>query len=66
MIKYENECAGCTPERGCLGSTCPNLNVPHLYCDDCGEEESELYEYDGEKLCADCLLNRFEKVTVDD
>ena len=28
MIKYEDECVGCPPERGCLGSVCPNRNVP--------------------------------------
>ena len=31
MIKYENECVGCPPERGCLGSSCPYMNVPRLY-----------------------------------
>ena len=53
MIKYENECVGCPPERGCLGSSCPYINVPRLYCDDCGEEDEKLYENDDEQLCAE-------------
>ena len=65
-IKYEDECVGCPPEMGCLGSACPNRNVPHYYCDgeDCGEEflANELYDYDGEMLCVDCLLKQFKKV----
>ena len=66
MIKYENECVGCPPERGCLGSSCPYINVPRLYCDVCGEEDEELYEYDDEQLCADCLRKKFKLITVED
>ena len=62
MVNYENECVGCPPERGCLGSACPNRNVRRLYCDRCGCEEEKLYKHDGEELCADCLLDEFEVV----
>ena len=41
MIRYEDECVGCPPEMGCLGSICPNRNVPHYFCDYCGEEVDE-------------------------
>lgn len=45
MVKYENECMGCTSiGLHCIGSSCRNRNVPHFYCDECGEEE-ELYVY---------------------
>ena len=54
MIKYENECVGCPPERGCLGSACPNRNVPHYYCDRCGEEVDSYFDIDGEMVCDDC------------
>ena len=57
MIKYEDECVGCPKEMGCLGNACPNRNVPHLYCDKCGD--------DCEELCEDCLKERFEKITLD-
>lgn len=57
MIRYENECCDCaTGAYPCMGNQCPNLHVPHYYCDECGEEDT-LYEYDGRELCADCLLN---------
>ena len=48
MIKYEDECVGCPPEMGCMGNSCPNRNVKHLYCDKCGEDCEELYidDYD--------------------
>lgn len=29
MVTYENECVGCPPEKGCLGSTCPYRKVKH-------------------------------------
>ena len=65
MIKYENECVGCPPEMGCLGSSCSYRDVPHFYCDDCGEEiDGEVYEDDNyEHCCLDCLL-RHHKIEV--
>lgn len=38
MVVYEDECVGCPQGMGCLGSSCPNRNVPYFYCDKCGEE----------------------------
>ena len=66
MIKYENECVGCPPEMGCLGNSCPYKNVKHLYCDKCGEDVEELYIVDSDELCKDCLLDSFNKITIDD
>lgn len=61
MKKYENECCGCaTPGYPCLGDTCPNRNVKHLYCDKCNDDVDELYDVDGEELCEDCLLKKFK------
>lgn len=62
MKKLENECVGCPKEMGCLGSSCPNRNVPHFYCDECGEEDEKIYYYDGEELCIECIKNRLEEV----
>lgn len=63
MIRTENECVGCPPEMGCLGSCCPNRDVPHYYCDKCDTEigADEIYEVDGFELCEDCLKDRFRK-----
>ena len=61
-VKYENECCDCAvPGYPCMGSSCPNRNVPHYFCDKCGGETT-LYEKDGEQLCADCVLKDFEIV----
>ena len=61
MVEYENDCVGCGfPCR----SDCRYLHVAHCYCDKCGEEET-LYEFDGEQLCADCVLESLRKVDVE-
>lgn len=60
MMRLENECVGCPTEKGCLGSACPYVDVPHFYCDGCGEEDV-LYEYDYGEYCIDCIK---EKLTV--
>ena len=66
MVKYENECCDCAvPAYPCMGDTCPNRNVKHLYCDKCGEDCEELYVFDGEELCEECLLDSFKKITLD-
>jgi len=61
MIKYEDECVGCPSEIGCLGSSCPNRNIPHTYCDRC-EDEAKLYAHNDntEQLCKKCMNKEFE------
>lgn len=59
---YTDECVGCEPHLGCLGDSCPNNNVLHLFCDICGEEVDTLYSFDYQELCAECILNQFEKI----
>ena len=68
MIKIKDECVGCPPEMGCLGSGCPNRNVVRYYCDKCKNEvdEGELLHYDGEHWCADCIIESLEIVKADD
>lgn len=63
MIKYENECCGCAvPAYPCMGSDCPNRNVPHFYCDECKNDVETLYHYDGKELCLECIEKMLEKV----
>lgn len=62
MIRYENECVGCPQEMGCIGESCPFLNVPRLYCDECDDEQDVLYWWDDEQLCLDCVEARLERV----
>lgn len=66
MLKYENECVGCPPNMGCLGGACPYRNVPVWVCDKCGEEAEELWKYEGEELCQDCLLETIPKAEESD
>lgn len=68
MIEYENECVGCsTIFHNCMGTACPHNQVPHYYCDECGEEfyGKELYWFEDRMLCKDCLVNEFEPVVID-
>lgn len=65
MIHYENECCGCAvPAYPCRGSSCPNRNVPHFYCDDCGNEfdPKELYDVEDQMLCEKCTLLQYSTV----
>lgn len=65
MKKTENECVNCPVEKGCIGDVCPNKNVTRFYCDNCGAEDT-LYIHDGEELCQECLLEKFDKVDGSD
>lgn len=60
MTKIENDCCDCaTGAYPCLGNSCPLVNTPHHYCDECGDE-TQLYDYEGRELCAECILNKYE------
>lgn len=61
MKVYEDECVDCGLP--CIGSACPLKMVPHWYCDSCGDE-TDLYDFDGEELCLDCIKERLEKVSA--
>ena len=62
MIRVENECVGCP--QGCIH--CGRDKTQHLYCDRCGEDSEELFIFDGEELCEDCLKNSLERITLFD
>lgn len=68
MVKYENECVQCaSPGYPCKGNSCSNKKVPHWYCDKCEWEfePNQLYQYQGQELCVDCLVENFEVVRSD-
>lgn len=56
MTREENNCVGCPDGLPCIGNNCPMRNVPHTYCDNCGEEIDPDYAIkDGEmEYCDDC------------
>ncbi len=62
MIIYKDECVQCPPEKGCIGRICPYRNVPHYICDECGDDVEELYKFEGDELCLDCVAKKLEKV----
>lgn len=64
MLVYEDQCRDCAvPGYPCLGSSCPNRNVPVHYCDECGEPiGEEIYEVGSEELCEECLKDRFRRI----
>ena len=65
-VIYEDECVGCPTHMGCLGSACPYKNVPHYYCDVCGEvfDPDELHKVDNDMVCEECLFEMFPKISV--
>jgi hypothetical protein len=62
MVRIENECVDCGLP--CLDS-CKYKNVPHLYCDKCGDECDTLYysPINGKELCKECVLDDLEIVS---
>lgn len=62
MIEFENECVDCGLP--CIYESCKYYKVARFYCDECGNE-GELYWFDGEQLCLDCIAQRLERVELD-
>lgn len=63
MLKYEDNCVGCPTEMGCLGKSCPYMNVPVRYCDVCGDYAK--YNLDNESdICANCARKMLQKIFV--
>ena len=47
----------------CIGDACQYKNVPHYYCDNCGEEfeSDELFKWNGQDYCKECIINDVEE-----
>ena len=57
MRVKDNACYGC-PECVNCGR---NRDYYYHECDQCGSTE-QLYEFEGEELCVECILERLDKV----
>ena len=62
MKKIETRCNGC-PE--CVGCGRKHEEWSYYECDRCGSLE-QLYIYEGEEICAECLLKEFEEVNMEE
>ena len=66
MIVVRDECVGCPSEMGCMGSSCPYMNVEVAVCDNCGEDA--VYNIDGYDYCedhaTDYLMSEFESLSL--
>ena len=62
MIRYENQCVDCPQElrRGCYG--CSKKNVPVYICDWCENEVDTLYDFEGDQVCEDCIIESLDVV----
>lgn len=66
MIRFENECVGCPPHMGCMGSACPYSHVPYLTCDKCEDEVEELYDTNEGQLCEECVRKMYDDLEVEE
>lgn len=71
MVRYENHCCECAvPGYPCMGSSCPNVNVPVYYCDICNDDTHAMCDIEGEHYCEkhakDYLRHIFESLTVEE
>lgn len=60
MVRVESDCVDC--DLPCIYEACPYYQMFVYECDDCGEEVDNLYYYDGQELCIDCIEHRLERV----
>lgn len=63
LIVVENECCGC--DWPCIREACRYYKVARFYCDECGYEE-DLYHFDNQELCVDCIIKRLEQVEYEE
>lgn len=62
MIRVESDCCDCPIELGCLHEACKYYRVVRFYCDKCHEEVEDLFKWNGEEWCLDCIINELERV----
>ena len=57
MLVIEDRCCDCAAGGyPCLGNSCELRHVKVHYCDRC-ECGGDIYEFDGEELCKDCIID---------
>lgn len=66
MKYFVDECVGCPTWMGCMGSACPNRNVPYYRCDICGEDELNEEDMEDEHICKECARKENEEEGEDE
>ena len=66
LIVKESACVGCPEEMGCVREACPYYEVIRMFCDNCGDEQINLWYFDGEQWCQDCILGCLERVEYEE
>jgi hypothetical protein len=64
MISVESDCYDC--DLPCIYESCPHYKVVRYICDCCYDEVDNLYYFDGQELCTDCIEQKLERVEYDD
>lgn len=57
MVSFVDACNGCEI---CLG--CGKKHTKKLVCDNCGDDENQLYYFDDKELCIDCIEELLDPV----
>lgn len=60
MIKYVSGCVDCG--QPCRGSACRHYEEAVACCDECGEDEKPVYEYDNKHMCIKCIEESLTRV----
>ena len=60
MVRVESGCIDCGLP--CLYGACPHYKVVIYECDSCEDETDNLYLFDGQQLCIDCIEHKLERV----
>ena len=58
-----SECVGCAE---CIGCWRKHSEYWYHECDRCGSLEKLYYTPDGEELCAECILDDYEEVDMEE
>ncbi len=62
MIRIRDECVGCPSDMGCMGNSCPYINVPVHICDNRGCDCEAEYNIDGDEFCESCTIDYIKDV----